>query len=122
VWNRFVEESGRISFSEKHPVRQREKEHHQSPSVEKPSSKPVAPGPGFRKINPVSDNYKSSTPQEGDDIELIRSGMLVTHATFGQGTVMSVEGSGPNKKASVRFDGAGVKQLLLRFAKLKIIG
>jgi DNA helicase-2/ATP-dependent DNA helicase PcrA len=35
---------------------------------------------------------------------------------------MVVEGSGPNKKATVFFTGVGQKSLLLRFAKLKIIG
>jgi len=45
--------------------------------------------------------------------------MTVEHATFGEGKVITVEGSGPNKKATVQFNGIGQKQLLLRFAKLK---
>ncbi len=47
--------------------------------------------------------------------------MIVEHATFGKGRVLNVEGAGPNKKASVQFDVVGTKQLLLRFAKLKIL-
>jgi DNA helicase-2/ATP-dependent DNA helicase PcrA len=45
--------------------------------------------------------------------------MTVEHATFGKGQVQSVEGSGPNKKATVVFESVGQKQLLLRFAKLQ---
>jgi len=38
-----------------------------------------------------------------------------------KGKVVSVDGSGPNKKATVFFQGVGQKQLLLRFAKLTIV-
>ena len=43
------------------------------------------------------------------------------HAKFGAGTVLSIEGAGANKKASVHFDTAGVKMLMLKFARLAII-
>lgn len=55
------------------------------------------------------------------DIEDIRVGMTVEHQRFGQGRVMSIEGHGPNKKTTVLFDGVGEKQLLLQYAKLKIV-
>jgi DNA helicase II / ATP-dependent DNA helicase PcrA len=45
----------------------------------------------------------------------------VEHAKFGRGKVISIEGSGPNKKATVFFNSVGNKNLLLRFAKLKVI-
>ena len=41
---------------------------------------------------------------------------------FGKGEVLSLEGSGPNQKAEIKFGSAGVKKLLLQFAKLRIIG
>jgi DNA helicase-2/ATP-dependent DNA helicase PcrA len=47
--------------------------------------------------------------------------MEVEHQRFGQGKVISMEGSGPNKKATVFFQGIGQKQLLLQFAKLRIV-
>jgi len=47
--------------------------------------------------------------------------MQVRHERFGQGKVISLEGEGANKKATVFFPGIGQKQLLLKFAKLKII-
>ena len=43
------------------------------------------------------------------------------HVRFGVGTVALVEGSGQNKKAIVEFDSAGKKQLVLKFAKLKLV-
>ena len=39
----------------------------------------------------------------------------------GGGEVMQVEGSGENVKATIRFQHAGVKQLLLRFARFKVV-
>lgn len=59
---------------------------------------------------------------ESSDTGGLQNGMKVEHPKFGKGKVMAVEGSGPNKKATVFFNGVGQKSLLLRFAKLKIIG
>jgi DNA helicase-2/ATP-dependent DNA helicase PcrA len=47
--------------------------------------------------------------------------MKVEHERFGQGEVIAIEGAAPNTKATVRFVNAGQKQLLLKFAKLKIL-
>ena len=55
------------------------------------------------------------------DAEEIQAGMRVLHQKFGQGTVVKVEGVGPNKKASVDFDESGNKMLMLKFAKLSIL-
>ena len=49
-------------------------------------------------------------------------GMVVQHDRFGVGEVLSTEGAGENAKAAIKFRNAGVKTLLLKFAKLKIIG
>jgi DNA helicase-2/ATP-dependent DNA helicase PcrA len=57
---------------------------------------------------------------EGDDPENIKVGMFVEHQRFGRGKVMEIEGEMPGKKAKVFFPNAGEKQLLLKFAKLKI--
>jgi DNA helicase-2/ATP-dependent DNA helicase PcrA len=58
---------------------------------------------------------------DGDDPRDIQAGMTVEHQRFGQGKVLQVEGSFPNLKATVFFRNAGQKQLLLKFAKLRII-
>ncbi len=55
------------------------------------------------------------------DADEIQVGMRVLHQKFGQGTVVKVEGVGPNKKASVDFDEGGNKMLMLKFAKLSIL-
>lgn len=54
-------------------------------------------------------------------IEKVLPGVEVIHEKFGQGKVLNVEGTGPNTKATVFFNGVGQKQLLLKFAKLKIL-
>ena len=46
--------------------------------------------------------------------------MSVEHARFGHGTVINIEGKGSDKKAIINFQSSGVKNLLLRFAKLKV--
>ena len=48
-------------------------------------------------------------------------GNIVEHSKFGKGEVFSLEGSGANQKAEIRFASVGVKKLLLQFAKLTII-
>ena len=47
-------------------------------------------------------------------------GMKVVHGRFGKGKVISIEGAGSDKKAAINFQGFGVKNLLVKFAKLKI--
>ncbi len=47
--------------------------------------------------------------------------MIVRHEKFGFGEVITIEGTEPNKKAKVRFEVVGEKQLLLKFAKLQIV-
>ena len=49
-------------------------------------------------------------------------GAIVQHERFGVGEVLTTEGAGENAKATIKFQNAGVKTLLLKFAKLKIIG
>ncbi len=63
----------------------------------------------------------ATTDFHADDTTSLMAGMQVEHPKFGKGKVISVDGAGPNKKATVHFNGVGNKSLLLRFAKLKII-
>ena len=69
-------------------------------------------------INTPKNNNSDFTAASPDVID---EGMRVLHQKFGQGTVMKVEGIGPNKKATVLFDECGSKQLMLKFAKLNIL-
>ena len=52
----------------------------------------------------------------------LREGNIIEHQRFGIGTVIRMEGSGENAKATVEFRNAGTKQLLLKFAKYTIVG
>lgn len=54
--------------------------------------------------------------------EGLQAGQLIEHERFGRGEVLRVEGAGDNAKATIRFEHAGEKQLLLRFARFKVIG
>lgn len=91
-------------------------------------AKPAAPKPAYTPPvvpkNLVNVNKASSATFTADDAEAImklQSGMQVEHEKFGVGKVLNVEGMLPNKKATVFFEGVGQKQLLLKFAKLKIV-
>ena len=53
--------------------------------------------------------------------EGLREGCKIEHQRFGIGTVIKIEGTGENTKATVEFRNTGTKQLLLKFAKFKII-
>ncbi|HAF28245.1 MAG TPA: ATP-dependent DNA helicase [Bacteroidales bacterium] len=63
----------------------------------------------------ANENFKA------DDLSLIEAGMIVRHEKFGFGEVITIEGTDPNKKAKVKFEVVGEKQLLLKFAKLQIV-
>lgn len=52
----------------------------------------------------------------------IRENCVIEHERFGIGTVIRLEGTGENTKATVQFKNAGIKQLLLKFARFKVIG
>jgi len=62
----------------------------------------------------------NSEPFISDSPEMIKLGMFVEHERFGRGKVLNIEGKMPDIKAKVFFPNAGEKNLLLKFAKLKI--
>ncbi len=69
-----------------------------------------------------SETFSSRSVSRSADMSGIPSldpGDRVTHDTFGLGTVVSLDGSGQNMQASVDFGSAGVKRLILRYAKLE---
>uniref|UniRef100_UPI00389958E6 ATP-dependent helicase n=1 Tax=Flavobacterium azooxidireducens TaxID=1871076 RepID=UPI00389958E6 len=77
------------------------------------------PSSTIRKLKPVSGNAPSGN-------NLFDSGLvpgnIVMHERFGKGQVLNLEGVGADKKAEIKFDVGGIKKLLLRFAKLDVIG
>ena len=64
-------------------------------------------------------NTDINADSKSDIIKLV-VGMKVVHGRFGKGKVISIEGAGSDKKAAINFQGFGVKNLLVKFAKLKI--
>ena len=62
-----------------------------------------------------SPNFKPSEAQQ------IQTGMNVEHERFGYGKILTLEGKHPDIKATVFFQDIGQKQLLLKFAKLRIV-
>ncbi len=63
----------------------------------------------------IPDDFRASDPLD------IQTGMVVEHIRFGKGKVINLDGKPPNIKATVFFHSHGQKQLLLKFAKLKIL-
>ena len=82
---------------------------------------PNTPSPRPTTSQPASSSAAPQQNLEPSNPDLLQEGMRVMHAKFGAGTILSIEGAGANKKASVHFDTAGVKMLMLKFARLAII-
>jgi DNA helicase-2/ATP-dependent DNA helicase PcrA len=72
----------------------------------------------IRKLKPIG-NVPSNTNLFDSKLTI---GNLVIHERFGKGEVISLEGAGADKKAEIKFEVGGIKKLLLRFAKLDVIG
>ena len=65
--------------------------------------------------------HEAPRPQSAIGNIGLQEGNVIEHQRFGIGTVIKVEGSGENTKATVEFKNAGTKQLLLKFAKYTIV-
>ena len=107
------------------------------------NAKPVAsqfmadPKPGFKSVRAVnavhrimgdtaSSSSVASAGSSASHASVASSGSLsegcrIEHQRFGIGTVLKIEGTGENTKATVEFQNAGTKQLLLKFAKFTIL-
>ena len=70
---------------------------------------------------PVRKAVAEAAPSSGGDIDGLRVGARINHLRFGDGTVTKIEKE-PDVKITVDFDNTGIKVLLLKFAKFKIIG
>lgn len=109
---------------------------------ESQNAKPVAsqfmadPKPGFKSVRAVNAVHRimgdtassSSVASSGSSVSNASSaagslseGCRIEHQRFGIGTVLKIEGTGENTKATVEFQNAGTKQLLLKFAKFTIL-
>ena len=89
---------------------------------ERPKAQIIAPSVprNLKKVSTVSGGSQamSSGPVS---VAGLQAGQRIEHERFGLGEVMKVEGTGDNAKATIHFKNAGEKQLLLRFARFKVI-
>ena len=89
---------------------------------ERPKAQIIAPGVprNLKKVSTVSGGSQamSSGPVS---VAGLQAGQRIEHERFGLGEVMKVEGTGDNAKATIHFKNAGDKQLLLRFARFKVV-
>ncbi len=73
-----------------------------------------------RKLKPLGGNPNAAGPNLFDNN--LSAGNIVMHERFGKGQIINIEGVGADKKAEIKFEVGGLKKLLLRFAKLDVIG
>ncbi|MCE4565619.1 exodeoxyribonuclease V subunit gamma [Maribellus sp. CM-23] len=73
-----------------------------------------------KKLVSLKESGRAQDTFQGDDPGKIQAGMTVQHQRFGEGKVLKIEGIAPDLKATVFFRTTGQKQLLLKFAKLRI--
>ena len=84
----------------------------------------IKPKPEGIKISTPKNFKKITSPNEKTNLfdSKLTIGNIVQHLRFGKGKVIKIEGVGADVKAEINFENGGSKKLLLRFAKLKIIG
>lgn len=85
--------------------------------METHSSHPASRGTGSSAAS-VSSSTASSA---GSSSCGLQEGMKIEHQRFGRGTVVKIEGTGENTKATVEFVHSGTKQLLLKYAKFTVV-
>jgi DNA helicase-2/ATP-dependent DNA helicase PcrA len=79
----------------------------------------IASGGRYKPVNRAVPPRPMASDASASDLHV---GSTIEHQRFGVGMVVKIEGTGENTKATVEFRNTGTKQLLLKFAKYKIIG
>ena len=87
--------------------------------METHSSHPASRGIGSSAASVSSSSAAASSA--GSSSCGLQEGMKIEHQRFGRGTVLKIEGTGENTKATVEFVHSGTKQLLLKFAKFTVV-
>ena len=78
--------------------------------------------PASRSTGSAASSVSSSAASSaGSSACGLQEGMKIEHQRFGRGTVLKIEGTGENTKATVEFVHSGTKQLLLKFAKFTVV-
>ena len=79
---------------------------------------PVQPARTLKKVSSIASSRPAASPSAG----ALQVGSMIEHERFGIGEVVNLVGTGDDCKATVKFRNAGEKQLLLKFARFKVIG
>ncbi len=110
----FFDDSSEMTFSAPKPRPQ---------NAQIPGFKPTSASQPdlYRKLTKLRETKKEADAFDYSNPEEIQAGMMVEHQRFGRGKVLQMEGKTPDIQATVFFQNAGKKQLLLKFAKLRII-
>lgn len=94
-------------------------------SVQKPANHSVPPSSATRRVRPLTNSERTAAPtpnaKQSPAVKGLAVGMRINHERFGKGTVVGTEGTGDNAKVRVQFDQAGIKNLLVKFAKITVI-
>lgn len=81
--------------------------------------------PGFQRLRAVASmqNRRAGSVNDGSRAAVggLKENCVIEHERFGIGKVVRLEGSGENMKATVQFENAGVKQLLVKFARFTVV-
>ena len=81
--------------------------------------------PSFQRLRSVAAMKHGGRPSAAGaaaPVDGLKENCVIEHERFGVGTVVRLEGTGENLKATVQFKNAGTKQLLIKFARFKVIG
>ena len=91
--------------------------------METHSSHPASRGIGSSaaSVSSSSSSAAATASSAGSSSCGLQEGMKIEHQRFGRGTVLKIEGTGENTKATVEFVHSGTKQLLLKYAKFTVV-
>ena len=91
-----------------------------APAKAKPVGGLSAPSRGYQQNNAATSSSAAVSGESKPSKPGLRSGALVHHALFGQGTVLDVQGTGAKQKVRITFRNTGEKTLMVQYANLKI--
>lgn len=110
-FTRSASSSSRTSFGSSSSERERPKVQVIPPTVPR----------NLKKVSAISGSDTPATSSGSASVAGVKVGQMIEHERFGRGEIMHVEGTGDNAKATIHFKNAGDKQLLLRFARFKVV-
>jgi len=107
----YASSSGYRHYEERTPFRQQ---------ATPPPVRPTIPQ-GMKRVVPTPPSQRPTSAAQSSPNGSLQAGQVIEHERFGIGDVLRVEGTGDNMKATIRFRNVGEKQLLLRFARFKVV-